>query len=129
MTDDTTHALPNTAPEPPEAPPVFGEWYPIERAPKDVLLLLFGAKDTDQVVGMHHSLFGWMIATPNELASMYPPTHFMPLPPKPSKKAAPKLPRVTPPNVQHRKGIYPLHPYPRQLRRPDVPPCAGRGSD
>ena len=33
------------------------------------------------------------------------------------------------PNVQHRKGIYPLHPYPRQLRRPDVPPCAGRGSD
>lgn len=59
-------------------------WQPIATAPIDVCILLYGAKRTGMVVGMNHSRDGWVIDTPSEWASMYPPTHWMPLPPPPA---------------------------------------------
>ena len=61
------------------------EWHPIETAPKDTLVLLFGAKRSEMVVGMFHTRDGWVIDTPSEWASMYTPTHWMPLPQPPKE--------------------------------------------
>jgi hypothetical protein len=68
---------------------------PIETAPKDVTILLYGAKRLEMCVGMHHSRDGWVTDTTSEWMSMYPPTHWMPLPAAPdhlrdtTEKAAP----------------------------------------
>jgi hypothetical protein len=59
------------------------EWFPIETAPKDVTVLLYGAKRLGMCVGMHHSRDGWVTDATSEWATMYPPTHWMPLPPPP----------------------------------------------
>lgn len=60
------------------------EWQPIESAPKDEMILLFGAKRSPMVCGMFHSRDGWVIETPGEWVSMYAPTHWKPLPPPPT---------------------------------------------
>lgn len=60
-----------------------GQWRPIESAPKDEVILLFGAKKSPMVAGMLHSRDGWVIDTPSEWMTMYPPTHWMPLPEPP----------------------------------------------
>lgn len=59
------------------------QWRPIESAPVDKLILLAGAKRAAMVVGMHHSRDGWVIDAGSEWTSMYPPTHWMPLPAPP----------------------------------------------
>jgi hypothetical protein len=64
------------------------EWRPIETAPKDVTVLLYGAKRLEMCVGMHHSRDGWVTDTTSEWATMYPPTHWMPLPAPPAIDAA-----------------------------------------
>lgn len=61
------------------------EWMPIESAPKDQTILLYGAKRLEICVGMNHSRDGWVTDTTSEWASMYPPTHWMPLPPPPGQ--------------------------------------------
>ena len=83
---------------PPAAPD--SQWMPIETAPKDVTILLYGAKRLEMCVGMHHSRDGWVTDTTSEWMSMYPPTHWMPLPAAPAhlrdvaEKAAPAAPVV-----------------------------------
>ena len=62
------------------------EWSPIETAPKDVTVLLCGAKRLEMCVGMNHSRDGWVTDTTSGWVSMYPPTHWMPLPPPPEVK-------------------------------------------
>ena len=62
------------------------EWLPIETAPKDVTVLLCGAKRLEMCVGMNHSRDGWVTDTTSGWVSMYPPTHWMPLPPPPEVK-------------------------------------------
>ncbi len=64
------------APQAPEASP----WLPIDSCPMDTLVFLYGAKRLDMAVGMRHSRDGWVTDTSSEWASMYPPTHWMPLP-------------------------------------------------
>lgn len=64
-------------------------WQPIDTAPKDECILLFGAKKTGIVVGMKHSLEGWVIDTPSIWTRMYPPTHWAPLPEPPQKEQTP----------------------------------------
>lgn len=65
------------------------EWQPIETAPLNVTLLLYGAKRLEMCVGMNHSRYGWVTDTTSEWVrmypptSIYPPTHWMPLPPPP----------------------------------------------
>lgn len=77
------------------AQPAPERWMPIETAPKDVTILLYGAKRLEMCVGMHHSRDGWVTDTTSEWMSMYPPTHWMPLPAAPdhlrdtTEKAAP----------------------------------------
>lgn len=71
----------------PPAQPVV-QWQPIETAPKNVILLLYGAKRLEVCVGMHHSRDGWVTDTTSEWASMYTPTHWMPLPEAPEKGGA-----------------------------------------
>lgn len=66
---------------------VASPWHPIETAPKDKLVLLFGAKRSEMVVGMFHTRDGWVIDTPAEWASMYTPSHWMPLPQAPKEQA------------------------------------------
>ena len=61
----------------------MSEWQPIATAPKDVLILLYGAKRMEFAVGMNHSRDGWVSASTAEFLSMYPPTHWMPLPHRP----------------------------------------------
>lgn len=63
------------------------QWQPIETAPKDTTILLYGAKRSEMVVGMYHSRDGWVIDTPSEWVSMYPPKHWMPLPAAPHIEA------------------------------------------
>jgi hypothetical protein len=70
---------------PPAAQPAPVQWQPVETAPKDVSVLLYGAKRLEVCVGMHHSRDGWVTDTTSEWASMYPPTHWMPLPAAPEK--------------------------------------------
>jgi hypothetical protein len=65
----------------------LGQWRPIAEAPKDELILLAGAKRSAMVVGMRHSRDGWVIDTPSEWATMYTPTHWMPLPDPPAPPA------------------------------------------
>ena len=83
---------------PPAAP--ASQWMPIETAPKDVTILLYGAKRLEMCVGMHHSRDGWVTDTTSDWMSMYPPTHWMPLPAAPdhlrdvAEKAAPAAPVV-----------------------------------
>lgn len=80
------------------AQPAPERWMPIETAPKDVTILLYGAKRLEMCVGMHHSRDGWVTDTTSEWMSMYPPTHWMPLPAAPdhlrdvAEKAAPAAP-------------------------------------
>lgn len=62
------------------------EWQPIETAPKDTTVLLYGAKRLEMCVGMNHSRDGWVTDTTSEWLSMYTPTHWMPLPEPPKKK-------------------------------------------
>ena len=69
-------------------PAVPEGWQPIETAPMDVAVLLYGAKRLELCVGMHHSRDGWVTDTTSEWASMYPPTHWMPLPAAPEKNGA-----------------------------------------
>jgi hypothetical protein len=84
----------HTAPQPqPKQSAERGEpvaWQPIETAPKDVTLLLYGAKRLEMCVGMSHSRDGWVTDTTSEWASMYPPTHWMPLPPAPGTAPQPQ---------------------------------------
>lgn len=61
----------------------MSEWQPIATAPKDVLILLYGAKRMEFAVGMNHSRDGWVSDSTAEFLSMYPPTHWMPLPHRP----------------------------------------------
>lgn len=68
----------------PEAQP---QWQPIETAPKDEAVLLYGAKRLEMCVGMNHSRDGWVTDTTSEWMSMYTPTHWMPLPAAPSAQA------------------------------------------
>lgn len=70
-------------------------WQPIETAPKDKTVLLYGAKRLEMCVGMNHSRDGWVTDTTSEWVSMYPPTHWMPLPDMPSA-SAPPAPQVVP---------------------------------
>lgn len=65
-------------------PAVAAGWVPIETAPKDTLILLYGAKRLKFAVGMHHSRDGWVSDSTSEFLSMYPPTHWMHIPPAPS---------------------------------------------
>lgn len=77
------------------AQPAPERWMPIETAPKDVTILLYGAKRLEMCVGMHHSRDDWVTDTTSVWMSMYPPTHWMPLPAAPdhlrdtTEKAAP----------------------------------------
>lgn len=59
-------------------------WMPIETAPKDKLILLYGAKRMEFAVGMHHSRDGWVSDSTAEFLSMYQPTHWKELPRRPS---------------------------------------------
>lgn len=63
-------------------------WRPIETAPKDTLILFYGAKRLEMTVGMNHSRDGWVSDSTSEFLSMYPPTHWMPLPAAPSSPSA-----------------------------------------
>ncbi|CAO3886270.1 hypothetical protein [Achromobacter mucicolens] len=63
------------------------EWKPIESAPKDELILVGPTKRMGICVAMNHSRDGWVTETCNEWCSIYTPTHWMPLPDKPSKYA------------------------------------------
>lgn len=74
------------------------EWMPIESAPKDVAILLYGAKRLGMCVGIHHSRDGWATDTTSEWMSMYPPTHWMPLPPPPKQAPDAAVPSVPSPS-------------------------------
>lgn len=62
-------------------------WRPIETAPNDEAVLLYGAKRLQMCVGMNHSRDGWVTDTTSEWVSMYTPTHWMPLPAAPGAAA------------------------------------------
>jgi Lar family restriction alleviation protein len=66
--------------------PAPAGWRPIQTAPKDQTVLLYGAKRLEMCVGMNHSQREWVTDTTSEWASMYPPTHWMPLPASPTVK-------------------------------------------
>ena len=72
-----------TIPQPALAQRREPQWQPIETLPDDTLAILHGAKRSEMVIGMRHSRDGWVIDTPSEWASMYPPKHWMPLPAAP----------------------------------------------
>jgi hypothetical protein len=62
-----------------------GEWRSIETAPKDELILVCTTKRMiGPAVAMNHSRDGWVIETPSDWASIYPPKHWMPLPEPPN---------------------------------------------
>jgi len=56
------------------------QWRAIESAPKDELILVGPTKRMGICVAMNHSRDGWVTETCSEWASMYTPTHWMPLP-------------------------------------------------
>lgn len=59
------------------------KWMPIETAPKDQNILLYGAKRLDYCVGRFQG-GEWITESSHEWHLMYTPTHWMPLP-KPPK--------------------------------------------
>lgn len=65
------------------AAPALVAWQPIETCPKDTVVILYGAKRSEMVIGMYHTRDGWVIDTPSEWVSMYPPKYWQPLPPPP----------------------------------------------
>lgn len=73
-----------------QAPAAEPLWQPIETLPDDTLAILYGAKRSEMVIGMRHSRDGWVIDTPSEWASMYPPKLWQPLPALPAALAAAK---------------------------------------
>jgi len=64
------------------------EWQPIETAPIDTEILLGPTKRMAICVGLNCSRDGWVTETPSEWVSIYPPTHWMPLP-EPPKDTTP----------------------------------------
>ena len=87
LTDLPTGAKLYTHPSP-QTQAAEGQWQQIETLPDDTLAILYGAKRSEMVIGMRHSRDGWVIDTPSEWASMYPPKRWMhlPLPPAPEQK-------------------------------------------
>lgn len=63
------------------------KWQPIDTAPKDEAILVAGSKRMGVCVGRNDSRDGWETETPSEWVSIYPPTHWMPLPDPPGNEA------------------------------------------
>jgi hypothetical protein len=60
-------------------------WQPIETAPKDTLVLVCKSKRLiGPAVAMNDSRDGWIVETPSDWASIYPPKLWMPLPEPPN---------------------------------------------
>lgn len=59
------------------------EWQVIETAPADVPVLVYGAKRLKWAVAMYTHKDGWEVESSSDTHSMYPPTHWMPLPSPP----------------------------------------------
>lgn len=59
-------------------------WFPIESAPKDEMILVGPTKILGMCVAMNDSRDGWVTETCFDWHTIYPPTHWMPLPPPPS---------------------------------------------
>jgi len=62
------------------------DWQPIETAPTDQPILVYGAKRLHWAVAAYTSRDGWQVETCSDWHSIYPPTHWMPLPEPPTTK-------------------------------------------
>ena len=62
----------------------MSEWRPIETAPVDTYVLVYGAKRLEWAVARYTHKDGWEVDTCSDRWSIYPPKFWMPLPEKPT---------------------------------------------
>lgn len=63
-------------------------WQPIETAPPDTRVLVFGSNDAQWAVARYTHEDGWEMETPHDWVMIDPPTHWQSLPAPPLGKAA-----------------------------------------
>lgn len=64
----------------------MSEWQPIETAPPDVPVLVYGAKRMKWAVAVYTHNDGWQVETCSEWHPIYPPKFWRPLPASPDQE-------------------------------------------
>lgn len=66
----------------------MSEWEPITTAPTGERVLVYGAKRLQWAVAEYTDKDGWEVESCSDRYSIYPPTHWMPLPEPPSSRTS-----------------------------------------